>query len=87
VWELLAKGLDAAPGLRGSRFVAAWAGLRPYAGRETPMLGPMPGQEEVLLATGHFRTGISPALITGKLIADLITTGRTEIPLAPFAPG
>jgi glycine oxidase len=87
VRELLAKGLDAAPGLRGSRFVTAWAGLRPYAGREAPLLGPVPGREEIVLATGHFRTGISPALITGKLIADWITTRRTEIALTPFAPG
>jgi glycine oxidase len=84
---LLRKGLDAAPGLRGSRFVTAWAGLRPYAGRDAPLLGPLPGREEVVLATGHFRTGISPSLITGRLIADWITTRRTEIPLAPFLPG
>jgi len=87
VAELLGNGLDVAPGLRGSRFVTAWAGLRPCAGNRGPILGPVPGCEEVVLATGHFRTGISPALITGRLIADWITIRRTEIPLAPFAPG
>jgi glycine oxidase len=87
VHELLQKGLSAAPGLRGSRFITAWAGLRPYAGREAPLIGPLPGHEEVVLATGHFRTGISPALITGQMVADWITTRRTAIPLTPFAPG
>src|SRR5207237_612144 len=65
VTGLLQKGLAAAPGLRDARFVTAWAGLRPYGGREQPLLGPFPGREEVVVATGHFRTGISPALITG----------------------
>jgi glycine oxidase len=87
VHELLRKGLSAAPGLRGSRFVTAWAGLRPYAGREAPLIGPLAGHEEVVLATGHFRTGISPALITGQMVADWITTRRTALPLAAFAPG
>ena len=86
VAELLQKGLSAAPGLRKARFVTAWAGLRPYAGREQPVLGPLPDHEEVVLATGHFRTGISPALITGQLIADWITTRRTSIPLAALLP-
>lgn len=86
VRELLQKGLSTAPGLRDTRFVTAWAGLRPYGGRDEPLLGPLPGHEEVVLATGHFRTGISPALITGQMIADWITTRRTSIPLAPFAP-
>jgi glycine oxidase len=85
VHELLQKGLSAAPGLKGSRFVTAWAGLRPYAGREAPLIGPLPDHEEIVLATGHFRTGISPALITGQLVADWITARRTAIPLAPFA--
>jgi glycine oxidase len=88
VTELLRKGLAAAPGLRGSRFLTAWAGLRPYAGRDQPpVIGPLPGHEEVVIATGHFRTGISPALITGQMVADWVTTRRTAIPLAAFAPG
>lgn len=86
VRELLQKGLETAPCLKGSRFVTAWAGLRPYAGREAPLIGPLPGCEEVIVATGHFRTGISPALITGQLVADWITTGQTAISLGPFAP-
>jgi glycine oxidase len=86
VTELIQKGLAAAPVLREARFLTAWAGLRPYGGRETPLLGPLPGHEEVVLATGHFRTGISPALITGRMIAGWITTRQTEIPLEPFLP-
>jgi glycine oxidase len=85
--ELLQKGLTAAPALRQGRFVTAWAGLRPYGGRELPLLGPLPEHEEVVIATGHFRTGISPALITGRLIAEWVTTRQSSIPLAAFAPG
>ena len=63
---------------------SAWAGLRPGSPDGLPVIGRLPGWENVYVATGHFRNGILLGPITGKLIAQLITTGRTEVPLAPF---
>jgi glycine/D-amino acid oxidase-like deaminating enzyme len=40
----------------------------------------------VTVATGHFRSGILLAPITGKLVSQLVLDGRTEIPLAAFDP-
>jgi glycine/D-amino acid oxidase-like deaminating enzyme len=63
---------------------SAWAGLRPGSPDGLPIIGRLPGWENVYVATGHFRNGILLGPVTGKLIAQLVTEGRTEIPLAPF---
>lgn len=74
-----------APELAQSTFVQTWAGLRPYY-KNGPCLGYLPGYDNVVLASGHFKNGILLAPITGKLIAELLTTGQTSLPLEPFAP-
>ena len=73
------------PSLRHGEVASAWAGLRPGSPDGLPMIGRLPGWENVYVATGHFRNGILLGPITGKLIAQLITTGRTDVPLAPFS--
>ncbi|MDP2674054.1 MAG: glycine oxidase ThiO [Dehalococcoidia bacterium] len=74
------------PSLRHGEVASAWAGLRPGSPDGLPVIGRLPGWENVYVATGHFRNGILLGPITGKLIAQLITGGRTEVPLAPFDP-
>ena len=72
------------PALRYGEVASAWAGLRPGSPDGLPVIGRLPGWENVYVATGHFRNGILLGPITGKLVAQLVTTGRTEVPLAPF---
>jgi glycine oxidase len=75
------------PGLRHGEVASAWAGLRPGSPDGLPVIGRLPGWENVYVATGHFRNGILLGPITGKLIAQLITSGDTDVPLAPFRAG
>jgi glycine oxidase len=75
-----------APGLRHGEVASAWAGLRPGSPDGLPVIGRLPGWENVYVATGHFRNGILLAPVTGKLIAQLIAGGETEVPLGPFRP-
>ena len=49
-------------------------------------MGPLPGWENVTVASGHFRNGILLGPITGELIADAVIAGRTGEALAPFDP-
>lgn len=49
---------------------SAWAGLRPVSADGLPLLGRVPGWDNVHLATGHGRNGILLAPITGALMAD-----------------
>ena len=46
-----------------------------------PVLGPVPGWEDVMLATGHATKGIHLAPITGKVIADYVLRGKPDVPV------
>jgi hydrogen cyanide synthase HcnC len=69
------------------RFVGikrVWAGLRPGTEDELPILGPAPGIEGYVNATGAFRTGIVAAPMTARLVAQCVVGEEPEMPLAPF---
>jgi glycine oxidase len=74
------------PALRKAEISNEWAGLRPGSPDDLPILGRLPGRENVYVATGHYRNGILLAPITGKLMSQLILEGRTEMSLKPFSP-
>jgi glycine/D-amino acid oxidase-like deaminating enzyme len=65
----------------------AWSGFRPYIEDLKPVIGRVPGQKEVFVAAGHFKKGVMMAPVTGKIIADLITEGKTELNIAALDPG
>jgi glycine oxidase len=73
------------PQLRQAKEHFTWAGLRPGSPDGLPMMGALPGWDNVTIATGHFRNGILLAPITGELIADALVDGKAE-PLAAFDP-
>lgn len=54
-----------------------FAGLRPASPDRLPILGPVPGQENIFIAGGHGRNGILLAPITAKFMRDLIVDGVT----------
>ena len=74
------------PALRHADVVSSWAGLRPGSPDGLPILGRVPGRENVFVAGGHFRNGILLAPVTGRLMTQLICEGRPEIDLRPFRP-
>lgn len=65
------------PRLKDCEVVKTWAGLRPGLDRGFPILGRVPGLENLWLATGHFRQGIQLAPGTAQLMAEWITTGQS----------
>jgi glycine oxidase len=81
----MAAGL--VPDLAQAEVAQAWAGLRPGSPDGMPIIGRVPGKDNVFVATGHFRNGILLAPITGKLVADLVLTGEADRRLRPFSPG
>ncbi|KAL5562221.1 hypothetical protein UlMin_031968 [Ulmus minor] len=60
-------------------------GLRPYMPDGKPIIGPVPGLSNVLLATGHEGGGIAMALGTAEMIADMVLGKPEKINYAPFA--
>ncbi|MDT7602261.1 MAG: glycine oxidase [Acidobacteriota bacterium] len=77
---------EIAPAVADLKLIDEWAGLRPRASDDLPVLGASAEIENLFYATGHYRNGILLAPLTGMLIAELITTGETPAPLAPFSP-
>ncbi len=64
----------------------AWSGFRPYSEDLKPVIGQVPNQEKIFVAAGHFKKGVMMAPVTGKIIADLITKGQTELNIAALDP-
>lgn len=73
------------PALAGLHAIRTFAGLRPYTPDGLPFLGKAPGWENLYIAAGHEGDGIALAPITGRLMAELILSGRTAFPLTEFA--
>jgi glycine/D-amino acid oxidase-like deaminating enzyme len=65
----------------------AWSGFRPYCEDLKPVIGRVPGHQGVFVAAGHFKKGVMMAPVTGKILADLITRGATDLDIEPLDPG
>jgi D-amino-acid dehydrogenase len=57
-----------------------WCGLRPMTPDGPPLLGPT-RYANLLLATGHGTLGWTMAAGTGRVIADLVSDRKPEVPL------
>jgi glycine oxidase len=64
----------------------AWAGLRPGSVDGLPIMGLLPGWQNVWVNTGHFRNGILLAPAAGEVIARSVLKGVPDEALAPFRP-
>jgi glycine oxidase len=63
----------------------SWAGLRPCSTIRRPIIAPLPDMENVILATGHHRSGILLAPITAQLVAELVTGVSPSVFMRPFS--
>jgi glycine oxidase len=66
--------------------VERWADLRPISADGLPILGPDPELEGLHYATGYGRNGILLGPLAGKIVADLITDGRSDRQWHHFSP-
>ncbi len=77
--ELLQRAIDVLPDLERAELVQQLAGSRPLSPDSKPIIGPVPGWDGVLLATGHTTKGIHLGPITGRIIADYVCRGATGV--------
>lgn len=82
---LLEFAADICPQLRGSRIEQCWSGLRPSAVRGRPFIGPVPGVENLLVATGHFRSGLHLSPATAEILTSRIQGQNIRPEWAAFA--
>ena len=84
VYELLRDVLALLPGLSEIDLVETWAGLRPGAPDNAPIIGT--GDDGIVYATGHYRNGILTAPITAAAVAALVQGRKPSMDLSPFSP-
>jgi glycine oxidase len=85
VHKIINAALQLAPALADAQIAETWAGLRPDAPDHLPIIGPT-DLDGLLIATGHFRSGILLAPITAQLIREWITTQNVGMDWARFSP-
>ena len=84
VYELLRDVLTLLPGLSEIDLVETWAGLRPGAPDNAPIIGT--GRDGIVYATGHYRNGILTAPITAIAVAALVQGHEPPMDLSRFSP-
>jgi glycine oxidase len=84
--QLLESASILIPRLREGPIDRVWTGLRPYCADGLPVIGPVPGWDNVMVAAGHYKLGITGSAITGKIITDLIVAGHSDLPIEPLSP-
>jgi D-amino-acid dehydrogenase len=63
-----------------------WCGWRPMTPDDLPLIGRVPGNNNLWLATGHGMMGMGMSAGTGRLVADLVCGREPAIDPAPYAP-
>ena len=74
------------PALKNIHTIRSFAGLRPYTSDGLPLLGPIEDIKGFFVAAGHEGDGIALSPVTGRIVADLITEGKTFIDVSKLSP-
>jgi glycine oxidase len=85
--RLTKGGLRLVPSLADAPIISTWAGLRPGTPDDLPYIGPVPGFDRLLAATGHFRTGLTLAPGTAEYIAAIVSGRTYPVDLSVCRPG
>jgi glycine oxidase len=83
--KILDGAVELAPHLAHAQVEETWAGLRPDSPDHLPILGPTE-IDGLLIATGHFRSGILLMPITARLIREWITEQTVSVDWDRFSP-
>jgi glycine oxidase len=86
VEAIKSMAIEIMPQIEKLQVVDSWAGFRPRAQDDLPVLGKSSEIEGLVFATGHYRNGILLAPITGELIAQAIVSDAVSPLMTPFSP-
>lgn len=85
VHEALTEALRIAPGLASATLHEVRIGLRPASPDGLPMLGKVPGIDNLFLATGHGASGLQLGPYSGALVADMALGRPAPLDLTPYS--
>ncbi len=84
--SILEGAVRLVPEMSKARLSLQTACLRPVTPDWLPIIGRLPGWDNVYLATGAGKKGILLSPGIGKSVADLMTQGETRLSIGPFSP-
>ncbi len=84
---LIEKAVQLVPSMAEAPIAATWAGLRPGTPDDDPYIGPVPGFDGLIAATGHFRAGLILAPVTAEIISAIVHQRPYDIDITPCSPG
>ncbi len=84
--RMLARAVTYMPALARLPVLRVWTGFRPATPDNLPLVGAFES-DRLWVAAGHEGLGITTALGTGRLLADLVAGRDPGIDPAPYAPG
>jgi glycine oxidase len=84
VRRIVEGAMELVPELADAEIIETWAGLRPGTPDKLPILGPT-DIEGLLMATGHYRSGILLAPVTAKLVREWISKGQVALEVKAFS--
>ncbi|MEG4252342.1 FAD-dependent oxidoreductase [Microcoleus sp. Pol10D4] len=71
--QVMARAIALCPALAEAEIIRKWSGLRPRPeGRPAPIIGTLPGNDRILIASGHYRNGVLLAPATARSIREMI---------------
>jgi glycine oxidase len=71
--QVMARARFLCPALAEAEIIRKWSGLRPRPeGRPAPIIGTLPGNDRVFIASGHYRNGVLLAPATARSIREMI---------------
>jgi sarcosine oxidase subunit beta len=83
--DILRNARRILPALARARVIRGWAGLRPMTPDGLPIYDAIRQVPGFYVAVGH--SGITLAAVTGQVFLDLITSGRTDLPIMAYRLG
>ncbi|HEX6190670.1 MAG TPA: glycine oxidase ThiO [Pyrinomonadaceae bacterium] len=84
--SIKSMAFEIAPGLESAAIVDSWAGFRPHAPDDLPVLGPAADIDGLFYAAGHYRNGILLSPITAEIIAEAVVNRKSSRLAESFAP-
>lgn len=83
--RLIASSLDLFPIMQGARINRSWAGIEGAMPDAIPVIGASTTSPGVIHAFGFSAHGFQLGPIGGRIVADLVETGATALPIGPFS--
>lgn len=84
VHHILEKALKVAPNLKRAHLLETRVGFRPYTFNHLPVFGPLPGNNQLLIANGLGASGLTTGPFIGRQLAKVVLNEDLEVNKADY---